>query len=371
MKKYTALLLLTIFLLMSGCALPGDGGPEANMPETSLDADETEYDAPDGFETDGYENTVDIEGTVKGVMKLEPADDSEKAKEKIPLVLYYQDRNGFVIPATRRIEKVEGIAKAALSCLVDSALNRETLQYFGLYPVLPEGTRVLGMTIKEGIATVDFNEKLLEYEDQKTERNIITSIVYTLTEFNTISKVRILINGYQVDVLKFETDVSEPLGREDVLINASRVNIGQDGMKLDVYLFRKANDMFSYIAPVSVEVDRLPEEEIPGKIIELLNGDFSEKGFYSELPSDTRLMDSHLSDGMLVLDFSPEYIQYGGSARERAILDQVLLSMKQIKGTEKIKIMIDGSETVLPEGTDTSIEMKFPALINDIIDSEI
>ena len=36
--------------------------------------------------------------------------------------------------------------------------------------LLPEGTVVLGMNIKEGTIIVDFNEKFLEYED-KIERD--------------------------------------------------------------------------------------------------------------------------------------------------------------------------------------------------------
>jgi germination protein M len=224
------------------------------------------------------------------------------------------------------------------------------------------------MTIKEGTATVDFNEKLLSYEEPEAERSIISSIVYTLTEFKTISNVKILINGYSREKLRYDTDISGLLDRSNVMVNTSGVNRKQDRYKLDIYVLRNANDKFSYILPVSVELDDMPEESVPERIVELFGSDFDGDGFYSEVPPEASLIDSKVSGDLLVLNFNSHIRDYGGTASENAIINQILFSMKQVNGVNKEKILIDGEDSLLPEGTDLSAEMKLPAVINDIID---
>ena len=52
---------------------------------------------------------------------------------------------------------VEGIGRAALGSLVDNDELRVELAEKGLRASLPEGTEILGMTINDGLAKVDFN----------------------------------------------------------------------------------------------------------------------------------------------------------------------------------------------------------------------
>ena len=79
--------------------------------------------------------------------------------------------------------------------------------------MLPEGTEILGMNIKDSTVIVDFNEKFLEYEDKTEEVNAISSIVYSLTEFNNINDVKILVEGREKDILKYGTDISGLLNK--------------------------------------------------------------------------------------------------------------------------------------------------------------
>jgi germination protein M len=173
-------------------------------------------------------------------------------ENRIHVTVYYQDSEGYLIPMTRWIQFQQGIGRAAVSLCIDSAIAREEVAYYGVYPVIPVNTEILGIDIREGIATIDFNRHLLNYTDAAAERNIIASIVYMLTEFKTISKVRILINGYQQEILKYGTNVSKALGREDISINVDAPLIDAGSGKVDVFLFKKANEGFTYLVPVSV-----------------------------------------------------------------------------------------------------------------------
>ncbi|HHW46991.1 MAG TPA: GerMN domain-containing protein, partial [Clostridiaceae bacterium] len=236
MGRFIIPVLIAVMLLFTGCSSSKDKDSGSTIDSSTS----TDYDEPEDVEdtSDGDEQQVVEEKSEKP--------NEATVKEKLTITLYYQDKDGYVIPVTRRVEKQEGIAKAALNALVDNALNREEIGYFGLYPVLPEGTKVLGMTIKEGTARVDFNKKLLDYASEDDERNIITSIVYTLTEFSTIDEVKILINGYELGKLKFGTDASGTLSRYNIMINSEEVNVEEDSGKLDIYFFKPVTDEYVF-----------------------------------------------------------------------------------------------------------------------------
>ncbi len=62
-------------------------------------------------------------------------------------------------------------------------------------PVIPEGTVLNKVTIRDGICYVDFNEKFLEKRDGITVEVAVYSIVNSLTELSNVYKVQFSING--------------------------------------------------------------------------------------------------------------------------------------------------------------------------------
>ena len=197
--------------------------------------------------------------------------------------------------------------------------------------------------------------------------NIITSIIYTLTEFKTISKVRILINGYPQGILKYGTNISEALGREDVAINED-ASLLEDGLdKVDVFLFKKANEGFTYLAPVSV-VSPEYAGELPETLVKQLLGMNADSGLYNEMPEGVELLGYSIANGVLTLDFSESFTDYGGNQREEGILKQLAYTVRQVEGIKRLKILVEGRKVELPEGTDISSGLAIPATINDVMD---
>ncbi len=66
-----------------------------------------------------------------------------------------------------------------------------------LYPTIPQGTKVRGLKILNGICTVDFSKEFIDNHGGGSAGEMMTlgSIVNTLTEFPTIQKVMILVAG--------------------------------------------------------------------------------------------------------------------------------------------------------------------------------
>lgn len=325
----------------------------------------------DSSSTSGYASDPDAAGTMPagtGVLGASSRAGSTFAEPRRPVTVYYQDKDGCVVPMTRWIQPQLGIARAAVSLAIDCPLTREETAYYGVYPILPENTEILGIDIKEGTATIDFNKYLLNYGTAYSERNIIASIVYTLTEFDTIQKVRIMINGYPQGILKYGTDLSYPLGREDVMINADPRLLKTGKEKVDIYLMKAANTGFAYPVPVSVTDSTGGAEATPETLVKRLLSAVPEGGMYSEIPEGVRLIGSYIQGDTITLDFSEEFLSYGGTAREENILKQLAYTLRQCDSIRKINILVEGRRVELPEGTNISAGLAIPVTLNDVMD---
>ena len=88
----------------------------------------------------------------------------------------------------------------------------------GLLSLVPEGTELRGIAIREGTAYIDFNESFrfnsFGGEGYKSQ---LQQIVYTATEFQTVKSVQVLVNGERLSYLGPESPyVGDPLSRESL-----------------------------------------------------------------------------------------------------------------------------------------------------------
>ena len=101
---------------------------------------------------------------------------------------------------------------ALLSGLTSRELNK------GLLSLIPTDTEILGITVSNMTATIDFNEALSfnNFGKEGLEAEL-KQIVFTATEFSTVDKVQILINGQKKQFLSTEgVFIGEPLTRSSV-----------------------------------------------------------------------------------------------------------------------------------------------------------
>ena len=242
-------------------------------------------DSGTGYHGTGSSGTGgnDIGPSGTGVLSAERASGVAYSEPRRPVTVFCQDEDGCIIPVTRWIQPQLGIARAAVSLAIDSPLVREETAYYGVYPVIPEGTEILGIDIRNGTAVIDFSRHLLNYGTAWSERNIIAAIVYTLTEFETVDRVRILINGYTPGVLKYGPICRmRSAGGSDGQYRDIPVGIGKE--KLDVYFMKRANDSFVYAVPVSLAVGSGGADMTPDNLLRLLFETRPEGGIYTEIP---------------------------------------------------------------------------------------
>ena len=124
------------------------------------------------------------------------------------------DGNGSIVLSTRKIEKSDSPMMSAINAVIKGVNEEESNR--GLMSLVPEGSELLGATVSDGVALLDFNESF-EYNNFGFQGTLyqLKQIVYTATAFPTVSSVQILINGEKCDYLGSEgVFIGSPLTRE-------------------------------------------------------------------------------------------------------------------------------------------------------------
>lgn len=103
--------------------------------------------------------------------------------------------NPGLAPVLRTVPETKAVARAAMTALLAGPQGAELEASPAMYTGIPDGTRLLDVTIADGTATVDLSA---EYAGAKANFQSATAdaqVVYTLTQFPTVKRVRILVAG--------------------------------------------------------------------------------------------------------------------------------------------------------------------------------
>ena len=194
MKSVKTLMIIVIslafFALLAGCGL-------IDNLQSFKDSGDTEEQNPD-------------EVIIEEGVSIEPGDTTEPEQpddttspatvsgDTREVVLYFANSNGTSLEGeTRAIPKQEGIARATINELIAGPNDAN------LSPTLPAATILEDINIANGICTVDFSSDFLTdlSADQDAQMLALYSVVNTLTQFDSVDYVRILVNGKVLDSL--------------------------------------------------------------------------------------------------------------------------------------------------------------------------
>lgn len=255
-------------------------------------------------------------------------------------VLYFKNQEGYLVPVMRKIPWEEGIARATINNMIDSPELREILSPTGLLPVIPAGTEILGISINDetGLCKVDFSEEVLDNHTEKEEENFIKGVVYTLTEFPAIKEVQILVGGNNIDTLKFGSDISMPIAREDINL-IGKIEEGRS--KVVVYFKGMYNENFEYYIPVTIPT-LAPVTNVYSALDLLFEGPPLESGLFSDLPRDIMLHGVEVKDGTAYVDITFDSYSDDTEDTFSDIIKNIGLTLGQFEDIDTVELLIDG-----------------------------
>jgi germination protein M len=120
-----------------------------------------------------------------------------------------------LVPLLREVPHTRAVGGAAMNALLAGPTAAESGDR-EITTAIPAGSRLLNLTIAEGIATIDLSS---EFESGGGSASVITrlgQVVFTLTQYPTVQSVLFKIDGRAVTVFSSEGIVLDgPVGRDD------------------------------------------------------------------------------------------------------------------------------------------------------------
>ncbi|HKG56868.1 MAG TPA: GerMN domain-containing protein [Candidatus Limnocylindrales bacterium] len=121
-----------------------------------------------------------------------------------------------LVPVLREIPSTKAVATAAVTALLDGPNARERTTDPAISTVVPAGSRLLDLSVKDGVATVDLSSEFESGGGTASVLGRLAQVVYTLTQFPTINSVLFEIDGQRVKAFGGEGVVlDKPVGRAD------------------------------------------------------------------------------------------------------------------------------------------------------------
>ncbi|MEW5920452.1 MAG: GerMN domain-containing protein [Bacillota bacterium] len=281
-------------------------------------------------------------------------------------VYFLEEKSHNLLPVTVLQPWTEGVARAALERLIKGPTPAEEMR-FGISSPLPPQTAIVGINIRGGLCRVDFSRAFLDY-DPGMEREVLTSVVYTLLQFNTVNEVEIVVEGSPVEIFPGGTPGRGTFNMQHSLNLEVADNVGDlaAAQQLRLYFCTLLGENSIFYVPITRVVAE-KGELVQTAVDELLKGPRPGSNLFSDLPPGTKLHNFSLQGGILLVDFSRELLQYqGGRSGEENIINQLVLTLTALPGVERVQILVEGEKLLLPHGTSLKTPLPPPLLYNQL-----
>ena len=118
---------------------------------------------------------------------------SEEQARQTKIALYFENSETGELEAETRLIDANKLIKNPEKEIINLLINGP--QSSNLKKLIPEGTVIHDINIKNSCAEINMSNEFLEMGDEKNKLKIINSIVNTLTNLKEINSVKFLING--------------------------------------------------------------------------------------------------------------------------------------------------------------------------------
>jgi hypothetical protein len=120
-----------------------------------------------------------------------------------------------LVAVLREVPKTTATATAAVNELLAGPTAKEAGDR-SVTSAVPDGSKLLGLTIKNGVATIDLSSEFESGGGSASTINRLGQVVYTLTQFSTVKSVVFQVEGRTVSVFGSEgITLDGPVGRGD------------------------------------------------------------------------------------------------------------------------------------------------------------
>jgi germination protein M len=236
----------------------------------------------------------------------------------------------YVVPEVREVDVV---GRRYAQTAIEELIKGPTMP--GLYPTIPNGTKLRSIKVEDGTAIVDFSKEFKENHSGGSAGELMTinSIVNTLTEFPSIKSVKFLIDGKENETLAGHVVFDQPFTRNEDVI----------GQRIILYF---GNKDANYLVPEYRDIQHNELNIVKRIVQELIKGPM-EDGLEPTMPeglSEKDVLNAKVSGDTAVINFSSNLKtkHKGGSAGETLTVYSIVNSITELPNIKRVQILIDG-----------------------------
>lgn len=167
------------------------------------------------------DNTGNVLGIMSADMFIDNAGNEINSLEKVTLRLYFANEEGDKLVETNR-KMVYNTNVSLERLVVEQILGGPSEQVKGkVFPTINPETKIVGVTVRDGICYVNFNEAFLTQNYSVTSDVTIYSLANSLIELPNINKVQIAVNGDTNIMYRENVSFAAPFERNlDIVVSS-------------------------------------------------------------------------------------------------------------------------------------------------------
>ncbi len=207
----------------------------------------------------------------------------------------------------------------------------------GLRSALPEGTRILAVSVEDDLCTVELSS---EFENRRfysltSQLLSLMSVVNTLTALPEIQRVEFVCDGSLL-IRYGALSIAEPLVRDERCIGPVRTGLGEQD--ITIYLSHGEEGRLLPMATRLRQTGAIPPAEL---IVRCLLQDPGPNGTSSRIPDNTLLNAVTITDGTCYVDLSSHYLSAPEDLRWAGRV--IAASLCMLEDVEQVQILVDGT----------------------------
>lgn len=282
----------------------------------------------------------------------------ESIPEGSTVVYYINKEETSIVP--KKYEIVGETAKEKVEALLVKL--GEVPSSVELRRTIPENLKILDYTLEESQLYLDFS---LEYLNMSRSTEILfrAAIVKTMVQIEEVSFVGIRVNGEPLKDsqgntigLMNENTFLDTMGSE---ANATKI------VKSNLYFANKSGDKLKAQNTVIEYRANVALEKV---VVEQLISGPSEKGYYSTIPKDTKVMSVTTKDGVCYVNLDGGFTAQGYDVLGTVTIYSIVNSLTELQGINSVQILVNG-ETSITYKDNISLETIFQSN-QEIIEKE-
>ena len=249
--------------------------------------------------------------------------------------IYLMDDNNYLLQVNVSIK--DNINDNILE--IFNNLKENNKHYSGLKGIIPKETKINDYKIINRILNIDFNDSLLDVNDNIKEK-VIESLVFSYLSFNEIDGVKITVNKQPInELINIDSDILTKdfgINKEYNLTSSENIN------KTTVYYLNKNNNDYYYI-PVT-KINNSKKEKVEIIIDELKNNNVYNSYLMSFLNNDVKLISADYNDKAITLNLNNKIYDGNSNSILKEVINTITLSIDDNYNIDEILFKVDNKE---------------------------